>query len=423
MTATPWDRIGTGPWPADMVVPTAPAEDAVAEERDLPPTLRPVAGEGVRQRPVFDPAARHHNLGMRLSEPDFEDDADARIWRSNRRAALDAVLAAVADSPWANHLVLRGSALLPTWLGAAAREPGDIDFVVVPRDWAIDEPRTDEMLTGIARSVAAAGGPVTFDAGQAVRDGIWTYDRVPGLRLMLPWTPVAPDARIGSVQVDFVFGEELPEEPVRTRVEALSAGSGATLLSASPSLSLAWKIQWLGTDKYPEGKDLYDAVLLAEHRVLPGQLPGVLEPAWRKDLWFPVLFDELVHVEWDEFAKDRPEFAGRFDEMIVRLFRALVPAVGGADAAAELFVSAWSRWIEQLRAGVADGGLDRLEEALAVRYLDTARAFVLARAVLGPARAPRGIADLLTEIRARRGRLTRFANTVDPHEVAAIFER
>ncbi|PYC74957.1 hypothetical protein C7C45_03455 [Micromonospora arborensis] len=37
------------------------------------------------------------------------------------------------------------------------------------------------------------------------------------------------------------------------------------VLAAPAPLALAWKLLWLATDRYPQGKDLYDAALLAEH--------------------------------------------------------------------------------------------------------------------------------------------------------------
>ena len=36
--------------------------------------------------------------------------------------------------------------------------------------------------------------------------------------------------------------------------------------------ALAWKLLWLATDTYPQGKDLYDAVLLAEHTTVDQSL-------------------------------------------------------------------------------------------------------------------------------------------------------
>ena len=48
------------------------------------------------------------------------------------RSAIDHVLTLVGDSPLAGVLVLRGSVTLLAWAGAAARQPGDLDFVVRP---------------------------------------------------------------------------------------------------------------------------------------------------------------------------------------------------------------------------------------------------------------------------------------------------
>ena len=39
-------------------------------------------------------------------------------------------------------------------------------------------------------------------------------------------------------------------------------------------MSLAWKLLWLHSDMHPRGKDLYDAMLLAESTSMP---PGLLE--------------------------------------------------------------------------------------------------------------------------------------------------
>ncbi|MFF3594153.1 nucleotidyl transferase AbiEii/AbiGii toxin family protein [Kitasatospora indigofera] len=56
----------------------------------------------------------------------------AGTYRAVRRAVLDHVLALIARAPWSEQLVLRGSAAMLAWAGAAARPPGDLDFVVLP---------------------------------------------------------------------------------------------------------------------------------------------------------------------------------------------------------------------------------------------------------------------------------------------------
>lgn len=122
------------------------------------------------------------------------------------------------------------------WFPRTAREPGDLDFVVIPRSWNITDPRTATMLRGIAAlAQETAGDGLTIAADQAVLGDIWTYDRVPGRRMVLPWSLSGLPG--GDVQIDFVFNEQLPEKP-----EALGLPDGATVPAASPGLSLAWKL-------------------------------------------------------------------------------------------------------------------------------------------------------------------------------------
>ncbi|MGW2088933.1 nucleotidyl transferase AbiEii/AbiGii toxin family protein [Streptomyces sp. NPDC001880] len=63
-------------------------------------------------------------------EPAFGDPALAPRWRAARRAVQDHLLSVIAGSPWGDQLVLRGSLPLRAWVGAAAREPGDLDWIV-----------------------------------------------------------------------------------------------------------------------------------------------------------------------------------------------------------------------------------------------------------------------------------------------------
>ena len=69
-------------------------------------------------------------------------------------------------------------------------------------------------------------------------------------------------------QIDVAYDEPLPEPP---ELIAVPRGGGlppTAVWAASPRLSLAWKVQWLALDQLrqgrSDGKDLYDAVLLAE---------------------------------------------------------------------------------------------------------------------------------------------------------------
>ncbi|MGX1513929.1 nucleotidyl transferase AbiEii/AbiGii toxin family protein [Streptomyces collinus] len=327
MSRQAWQGFG---WANDRI-PRAPLDEETRQAEQLPRTLRPVPGDDVTQRPVFDPALKQYQNAYRATDPSFTDPERGTAWRAARRRALDLVLGAVADSEWADSLVLRGSMLMSTWFGAQAREPGDLDFVVVPPSWRIDDGRTERMLTALAEAAGARAGTgadgveVGISAQGAVVEDIWTYDRVPGLRTVLPWG--APGLPGGHVQLDFVFGERLPEPP-----EPVELSGGAVLYAATPGLSLAWKLLWLINDAYGQGKDLYDAVLLAERHPLSRDL---LHEVFRLSGEWPyprehILLEDVAeaagYVEWNHFVTEYPRFRERGDEFAERLVRAVTPA-------------------------------------------------------------------------------------------------
>lgn len=332
-------------------VPREPISDAERRKLGIPATLRPVAAPDVSQCSVFDPALKHYRHGYRAADPLFDDKAVGQPWYAARRAAIDAVLAAVAASPYADSLVLRGSILLRAWYGQEAREPGDLDFVVVPETWGIDEPRTAEMLDALAvaaQSTAAAGGDLRIIAQDAVSERIWTYERVPGCRLLLPWE--ADGLPGGWIQLDFVFNEHLPLAPEPTLVPAASGGPGALLLAATPELSLAWKILWLATDCYPQGKDLYDAVLLAEHttlryEVLRDAFANAEEDEYRLQVLRPRHVLDLG-TEWNHFQSEYPGQPATDIHYVRRLADALAPTFATFEGRPVDEYEAHAAWLE-----------------------------------------------------------------------------
>ncbi|MBM9507594.1 nucleotidyl transferase AbiEii/AbiGii toxin family protein [Actinacidiphila acididurans] len=382
-----WESLGT--W--QQRVPRGPLTGEELARLQLPPTLRRIDDESALQRPVFDPALKHHANAFRASDPDFADPAARTAWLTARRTAMDLVLASVAASPWRDHLVLRGSVLLAQWFGDAAREPGDLDFVVVPAQWRLEEDRTAAMLDGIARGAERAASASTassapdqavrFDARDAVSEDIWTYERAQGRRLVLPWTCGSTD---GVVQLDFVFGEPLPVPPREETV------GGSRLLGATPELSLAWKLLWLATDMHPQGKDLYDAVLLAEHcRVDYGLLGSVFiaaDPYYAARPVTPEVTAEMSpDWEWRHFAAEYPHLAGDPAELLDRLRSALAPTFRAALEAPRGPHRWWSaQWLDACRAVHAAGGLDGLLTDLAAQRAPAAVAAAVVREFLGP---------------------------------------
>ncbi|MDX3537927.1 nucleotidyl transferase AbiEii/AbiGii toxin family protein [Streptomyces sp. MB09-01] len=276
---------------------------------------------------VFDPALKHFASGYRVLDT-VVDPALRPAWQAARRTALDVVAHGVARSGWADSLVLRGSTLMSGWFGAAAREPHDLDFVVVPQDWGIEEPRTGRLLAAVAEAAerAASEHGLVIAADAAVSEDIWTYERVPGRRLVLPWS--APGLPGGQVQLDFVFNERLPAPPEPADV------SGVRLQAATPELSLAWKLVWLATDMYPQGKDLYDAVLLAERCTAPYELVRTVfresgeffppEAPWDAPVTLEA-FSEVKWADWDTFRSEYPGLPGSAESYAERLLAALAP--------------------------------------------------------------------------------------------------
>jgi hypothetical protein len=296
------------------------------------------------------------------------------------RSVIDHIIALVGDSPLVDALVLRGSVTMPAWVGPQAREPGDLDWIVrpvavQPQDRCWPYPYVD----GLHRVRSA---PETVH--RRPRDELWEaqdYDaeghrpRLPpeelrwlraddiepdrphlDLLTLLEAHPVTPDGvrldpseaqfdadfgyayetgydgsgvRInvpfdgGAVQIDFAYDETLPEPAVLTAIPRTD-GTPTALWTASPALSLAWKLQWLTADQAAEGigdgKDLYDAVLLAE---LPRirlsrrlrRLPGVAE------------LDPATVRTWA--VTDHPGFHDATTDWLDRLARALEPLLPG----------------------------------------------------------------------------------------------
>ncbi|MEV4481499.1 nucleotidyl transferase AbiEii/AbiGii toxin family protein [Micromonospora coxensis] len=310
--------------------PTSGASDW-ARERELkmrsapagsphyPPTYQPLpASSTVRQRAAFDPALKHYPNAYRAGEPDFLVATTGQLWVNARRAAMNHVLTAIAASTWGQHLILRGSVTMAAWVGDAAREPGDLDFVVAPHTITSDSTDARTLLDAIRTAVRTAPG-TGLQPDRITESAIWTYERADGRRLVIPFsTPGAPD---GDVQIDIVFGERLPLPPE----VLILPGVDEPLLAAPAALALAWKLLWLATDMYPQGKDLYDAVLLAEHTTVD---QAVVRQLMRPELGTEAdtFTAETVlswQVDWTNFTDEYPAITGTAEQWTRRLAFAL----------------------------------------------------------------------------------------------------
>ncbi|WP_328806756.1 nucleotidyl transferase AbiEii/AbiGii toxin family protein [Streptacidiphilus fuscans] len=357
-----------------------------------------MASPRAEQRSVFDPALKQHANAYRAADPSFGDPRLDIAWKAERRKARDLVLSAIAETPWADGLVLRGSVLLRAWFGDVAREPGDLDFVVSPTDRRIDEPRTATMLAGITQAVQeaadASSGSVRFQAADAISEDIWTYDRVPGRRLLLPWTvPGASELPGGAIQLDLVFNENLPIAPELLHIPPSGGdGTGALLQAVTPELSLAWKLMWLLTDTHPQGKDLYDAVLLAEHTTLRYQiLREVFLDAEAGDASHPVDSDRIGNLdlggEWRHFVSEYPALPADENNLVIRLVAATAPTFTAVETPADTAYARHVRWlqprIERYRLLLAAKGMGAVQERMQKDGLHLRAAIVITCDLLG----------------------------------------
>lgn len=395
--STEWSELGWGPWPVDSRVPGTPPDEETRAREQFPRTLLPVPGEGVVQRPTFDPALAHYAKAMRAGDPAFAEDGLGARWYAARAVAFDHALAAVTESRWAEHLVLRGSVLLAAWFGPAARPPGDLDFVVIPRSWDLEDERTERMFGDLARRAEERSwrgdSGVRLSAADAVSDEIWTYDRVPGRRLVLPWE--ADGLPRGAVQIDFVFGERLPSAPAPTAVPRPGGAEPLMPLAATPEQSLAWKLLWLISDMHPQAKDLYDAMLLAEvaspdarllrETFVAADTAYASRPPTLDDLSTAVR--QIGEEEWDEFRKehpDRPTVPGsEAERLIARLAPIFTEPTDPPGPEYERRAAWLAPHVDGYRPVLAARGLGGLQSALAadeIRFIDAA---VIVNEILG----------------------------------------
>ncbi|MEY9913355.1 hypothetical protein ABIA35_009627 [Catenulispora sp. MAP12-49] len=266
----------------------------------------------------------------------MEDPGPSRDRDTRHRLALDHVLGLIAGAGWSSCLVLRGSMLMTAYAGSAARKPGDLDFIVIKDGWPA-EGAAFEDLYRLIRENSRVGAGVVLEAEQFGDSGDWTYVdyTMRGTRLTVPWRVEGTEGTegtgstegtegtdvCGTVQMDFAMDEPMPALPSWTRIPRLDGGF-SVLLAASAELSLVWKLMWLMEDSkegISRGKDLYDAVVLAELDPLrEGIRAGGSAQAGlrRRDV-------EGWEVAWNAFVAENPEVQGSLEQWKQRLVDAL----------------------------------------------------------------------------------------------------
>ncbi|MFE3205361.1 nucleotidyl transferase AbiEii/AbiGii toxin family protein [Embleya sp. NPDC059237] len=242
---------------------------------------------------------------------DPDGDTSARR-QAAHRAVLDHLLGLVAAAPWSDCVMLRGSMAMAAWMGERAREPADLDFVVLPAPtvyidpsapypyldtvaavqqwpeaaggaagyeiWADGErefetrgvrvlvppeglhwdtdpdpvgsiPAYEDLTQWIGKRPEAAPG-LTLDANGTRRDGGWdyAYDGQGAGGMRILIPWEAEGLPPGEARLDFAFDERLYQPPMWTRIPRADGGPAPVVRTASRELSLAWKLVWLHVD-------------------------------------------------------------------------------------------------------------------------------------------------------------------------------
>ncbi len=313
-------------------IQTKSQSEPMPDHHDSPNTLRAQEAAAQSGRPrVFDPALKHYARAFQLGDYASASMHERLEWELARAHVRAHLLQIVAGSRWREHLVLRGSALMQAWFGEAARDPKDLDWVFQPFETKADDALALQCLAELSALVEtnARIGDLHIDVERIASDEIWTYERAAGRRLIFPFrTPLGAGREI---QMDIVWQEVLWQEPTLTTIST-RGGAPVEVWAATPALSLAWKLFWLANDMHPQGKDLYDAVLLAERGVAAGEPLdfALLRQVFDTDEWWAkrsLTLDNFrsLNVDWPNFRLDYPFVEGDEAHWQARLTKALQP--------------------------------------------------------------------------------------------------
>ncbi len=283
-----------------------------------PPPGYPGAYVADVQRPdVFDPALRHLRNAFVKGAPIAPDRAGSLALA--RAALLGKVLEALSRGALRESFIVRGSTAMERWFPGWARLAQDLDLIVRDPTIPPDCDLAQRLLLSVKETVCAAlaAAEVAHSAHHASVDSIWTYERAEGRRVAVPWMF---RGTLDVIQVDVVFQETVQSAPERTVLPGAGANEGWVWF-ATMAESLAWKLLWLEEDTYPQGKDLYDAVLLAGLCKLPLELLRSVFSA-KGSTWAhgtETSFCRRWRIDRDTFAKQYPHLAVESEGLVEKL--------------------------------------------------------------------------------------------------------
>ncbi|MRS12346.1 MAG: nucleotidyl transferase AbiEii/AbiGii toxin family protein [Actinobacteria bacterium] len=178
--------------------------------------------------------------------------------------AMERFLFRLAQSRWADRLIVRGAALLRVWEGAVARPTRDIDFTgrinTTPeavRD-LVAECLALDAADGLVFSNAIAVQPIAFD------------DRYPGVRAKISGDLAG--ARF-VLRLDIGIDDALVPDPGWVDYPTLLGGPAPRILAYAPETAVAEKFEAMVSLGLVNSrvKDFYDVWMLASTQPLDGQ--------------------------------------------------------------------------------------------------------------------------------------------------------
>ncbi|MFJ1755038.1 nucleotidyl transferase AbiEii/AbiGii toxin family protein [Kitasatospora sp. NPDC088134] len=179
--------------------------------------------------------------------------------RRARRAVLDHLLALLAASPWSEALVLRGSMVLPAWLGPAAREPADLDFLVPPSTLVPIDPL--DPYPYLPDLSAVQQWPEAADGAGAHQ--MWEFEEFDagGLRAHLPpeglhWVPEAEPESTGPDEMLRELVERNPQVAPGLLLDPASVRESGTWTYDDENVpGVGVEVRWLTEDIGAESTD------------------------------------------------------------------------------------------------------------------------------------------------------------------------
>ena len=281
----------------------------------FPPDAEELAADAASEGAPCEPPSPHDLASVATdNEPEL---------RLRQQELTHHLMNVISQSFWFDHLVLTGSHMMRFWFGEKARRPGDVDWLVRPQKLRGHHSNVVEMMEAmiaVARKAPDINGTRVVASGIEIRN-ISIYGQETGKRVLFPWC--SDTGMHDIVQMDFCFGTEL-NHGIRPILFPLATGGALPLLAVTRQELLLWKLYWLHQDdlsRQSRGKDLYDAVLLAEETDLPFSLLEKAVPELAADSDMPLQWD----VEWDEFLGQYPQVRGEAFDYQRRLWAALAP--------------------------------------------------------------------------------------------------